>query len=252
MNDTIKTMLAHRSIRAYTEQPVANDVLDQIINAVQAAPTWVNLQHVSIIAVKNPERRKTLARLCGKQPHIAQAPVFLVFCADYYRTHLAGRMHHHPLGLVMGDIDHTIVGSHEVGIAVGTAVVAAESLGLGTVVIGDVRMRALQLIEELKLPQYVVPILGLCIGHPAENPGIKPRLPREAVYFEETYNRDLNDLICQYDEAYAAYLKDRPWNNRVGNWTQLCADFYRHPYEHYPEVPEMLDKQGFPGGLPKR
>lgn len=247
MNNTIKNMLAHRSIRSYTDQPVANELLEQIIDAVQAAPTWVNLQHVSIVAIKDPDRRQTFAHLCGDQPHIAQAPVFLVFCADYYRAHLAGLMHHQPLELVMDDIDHTVVGAHEVGIAVGTAVAAAESLGLGTVVIGDVRLNALQVIEELNLPKYVMPILGLCIGYAAEDPGIKPRLPRQAVYFDETYNRNLNELLQQYDETYAAYLQERPWNNRVGNWTQQCADFYRHPYDHYPEMSEMLRQQGFGG-----
>ena len=242
MNDIIKPILAHRSIRAYTEQPGADDVLDQINSAAQAAPTWVNLQHVSVIAVKDPVRRKEFAQLCGKQPHIAQTPVFLAFCADYYRAHLAGLLHHQPLELAMDDIDHTIVGAHEAGIAVGTAVVAAESLGLGTVVSGDVR-----LIAALDLPKYVMPVLGLCIGFAAADPGIVPRLPKEAMYFEETYNRDLNKLLCQYDEVYSSYLEKRLWNNRVGNWTQLCADFYRHPYEHDPEVPEMLHGQGFTG-----
>ncbi|HIW83257.1 MAG TPA: hypothetical protein H9873_02915 [Candidatus Dorea gallistercoris] len=43
----------------------------------------------------------------------------------------------------------------------------------------------------------------------------------------------------QYDEQYALYLKERPWNSRGGNWTGLAADFYKPPYEHYPEVPAM-------------
>lgn len=49
-------------------------------------PNWANLQHSSIVAVKKPERRRKFAALCGEQGHIAQAPVFLVFCADFYRS----------------------------------------------------------------------------------------------------------------------------------------------------------------------
>lgn len=137
-----------------------------------------------------------------------------------------------------------VVGAHETGIALEAAIVAAESLGLGTVPIGDVRKNAQEVIRELQLPKYVFPMLGLCIGHPANGPGLKPRFPKEAVYFEEKYNPNLKDKLDAYDQAYAKYLLDRPWNNRVGNWSDLAADFYQHPF-HYREVAEALDGQGF-------
>lgn len=44
---------------------------------------------------------------------------------------------------------------------------------------------------------------------------------------------------------------ERPWNSRVGNWTDLAADFYQPPYNHYPEVPVMLRQQGFWSGEEK-
>lgn len=245
MNNVMKTLLSHQSIRTYKEQPVEEEILDQIIKAVQAAPNWVNLQHVSIIAIKDTMRRKKFAELCGRQTHIAQAPVFLIFCADFYRTWLACQKADVSFDETVSQIDNLLVGANEVGIALGTAVAAAESFRLGTVPIGDIRLHALEVIDELKLPKYVIPLLGLCIGYPAENPGIKPRFPKEAVYFEEQYKRDLEPLLSDYDETYADYLKTRPWNRRVGNWTQLAADFYRPPYNHYPEVPEMLLRQGF-------
>lgn len=245
MNAVIKSLLSHRSIRAYMDKPVEEEVLDQIIKAVQAAPNWCNIQHVSIIAVKEPERRQKFARLCGNQQHIAEAPIFLIFCADYYRTWQACQANGQSMDEVMNQIDNVIVGANEVGIALGTAVAAAESFGIGTVAIGDIRLHALAAIQELNLPNYVLPLLGLCVGYPAENPGLKPRLPKEAVYFEERYKQDLGDLFHQYDKLYAGYLKKRPWNSRVGNWTELVADFYRPPYNHYPEVPEMLRQQGF-------
>ena len=245
MNEVMNSLLSHRSIRSYTDIPIAKEVLEQIIGAVQAAPNWVNIQHVSIIAIKDPNRREKFARLCGNQMHIAEAPVFLIFCADYYRTWLACKENGQSLDSVMNQIDNIIVSANEVGIALGTAVVAAESFGLGTVPIGDIRLHALEVVRELNLPKYVIPILGLCVGYPLKDPGIKPRLPKEAVYFEEHYQPDLNSLIKEYDKLYACYLKERPWNSRVGNWTQLVSDFYRPPYNHYPEIHEMLCQQGF-------
>ena len=76
MNKVIDSMLAHRSIRSYTDRTVSDEDLNSIIRAVQAAPNWVNLQLVSIIAVKNTDHRRRLAELCGNQVHIAEAPVF--------------------------------------------------------------------------------------------------------------------------------------------------------------------------------
>ena len=60
-------------------------LLDEILKAVQAAPNWVNLQHISVIVVQEQKRRGKFAELCGGQKHIAQTPVFLVFCADFCR-----------------------------------------------------------------------------------------------------------------------------------------------------------------------
>lgn len=243
-NKVIDSMMSHRSIRAYTDEPVDEKELDCIIRAVQAAPNWVNLQLVSMVAIKDAERRKLFSGLCDDQPHIAEAPVFLVFCADYHRVALACRKKGQTLEETMHDIDMVIVGAHEVGIALEAATVAAESLGLGTVPIGDVRKNAKEVIRELQLPEYVFPMLGLCIGHPANDPGLKPRMQKEAVYFEERYNADLSAELDTYDEAYSKYLLERPWNNRVGNWTDLAADFYLHPF-HYKGVAEALEQQGF-------
>ena len=195
MNKVIDSMLAHRSIRSYTDRTVSDEDLNSIIRAVQAAPNWVNLQLVSIIAVKNTDHRRRLAELCGNQVHIAEAPVFLVFCTDYHRVALACHKKEQTLDEVMQDIDTLLVGAHEVGIALEAAVVAAESLGLGTVPIGDVRKNALEIVHELQLPEYVFPMLGLCIGYPAEEPGLKPRFPQQAVFFEETYKTDLKDKL---------------------------------------------------------
>lgn len=245
MNDVIKSLLSHRSVRSYQDKPVDEADLDQIIRAAQAAPNWINGQHVSIVAVKDRQRRKRMAELCGHQKHVEEAPVFLVFCADFYRISLACEMEQTPMK-ALEDIDPLIVGATDVGIALGTAVAAAESLGLGTVPIGGIRRNALEVINELQLPAYVIPVCGLCVGYPDEDPGLKPRLPKEAVYFEEKYNRDLAPFIREYNETYARYLSERSRGKRAGNWTQLVASYYSKPY--YKGVPEMLKQQKFPGG----
>ena len=121
-NQVIDCMMSHRSIRSYTDKAVSDEDLDSIIRAVQAAPNWVNLQLVSIIAIKNAERRELFSHLCGDQPHIAEAPVFLIFCADYNRVDIACKEKGQTLDEVMQDIDTVIVGAHETGIALEAAI----------------------------------------------------------------------------------------------------------------------------------
>lgn len=108
------------------------------------------------------------------------------------------------------------------------------------------RKNAQALATFLGLPQYVFPMIGLCVGYPAEDPGTKPRLPPHAVLSMDTYRPASRETLVAYDAAYADYLRHRPWNSRVGNWMQLAADFYRHPF-HYQGVAEALKAQGFAG-----
>lgn len=250
MNVTINQLLNHKSARSYQDKPVENEKIDQIIRAVQQAPNWNNFQMVSIVTITNPEKRKKITKLCGDQEYVNLSPVFLVFCADYYRISLALGKLNQNLESVLKDIDTLIVGANEVGIAVGTAVAAAEALGLSTVPIGDARLHAKEMVVELELPKYVFPMVGLCIGYATENEDriISPRLPKEAVCFENVYNKDLMGYIAQFDKTYADYLKttDKKSSESDRNWSTNLACFYKEPY-HYLGIAEALEQQGYPG-----
>lgn len=239
MNPVIQSLLSHRSVRSYTDKPVDDAALELILRAAQGAPNWINGQQVSIITVKDPARRARLAALCGNQSHIEQAPVFLVFCIDFHRLRLAGEREQLPLGALDDDIDPILVGATDVGIALGTAVAAADSLGLGTVPIGGIRRHVLDVVEELRLPEYVFPISGLCVGHPADDPGLKPRLPLETFGHEETYEADQWPIMEQYNETYAEYLSKR--GNEPFRWTRRIASFYSKPY--YDDMIGALQQQ---------
>lgn len=245
MNEVINTLLSHRSFRSFKDKEVDEQQLELIIKAVQSAPSWINGQHVSVIAVQDAERKKKLAELCGGQRHVDEAPVFLVFCADFYRAYLASQMEKTPLH-VSDNIDTLLVGATDVGIALEAAITASESLGLGTVAIGGIRRNLTQVIDMLNLPPYVMPISGLCIGHPAENLGLKPRLPKEAVFHKETYNKDVYTMLEDYNEMYEEYLQSSSQGKKTGTWTNAVANFYSKVY--YDGIEEGLKKQKFPYG----
>lgn len=244
-NPVLAQMGDHRTVRTYTDEPVSEDELEAIIAAVEEGPNWCNFQHVSIVSVDDPADRQRAYELCGRQDHVLDAPVFLMFCADFYRTWLACDCSEEEFDRVTRVADNIIVGAAEVGIALGSATVAAEALGLGTCCVGAAREVEPEMRELLQLPRYVFPVCGFCVGHAAEMADLKPRLPERAVFFRNHYDPDLKPVLKEYDEAYSQYLANRSSNQKDGTWTQEVASYYTIPYTRYEDIPDMLRHQGF-------
>lgn len=248
MNQVVETMLAHRSVRKFAQQQVSNEDLETIIHSAQAAPSWVNGQHVTIISIKDPERRKKMAELAGNQNYIMEAPVFLVFCADFHRIKVACDMEGTEFKASVNP-DLLLVGAVDVGISLSNAITAAESLGLGTVPIGGIRRSPLEYIELLNLPEYVIPVSGLCIGYPSDIPALGPRLPKAAIFHEEKYKENIQDEIKEFNHIHSEATKGR--QSGGSTWTQRMANFYKDPFyvnDGYKDVGKMLKQQGFRKG----
>ena len=66
----------------------------------------------------------------------------------------------------------------------------------------------------------VIPLFGLCLGHPAQQPEQKPRLPRALVVHENRYPETLDRaLLAQYDSQIHDYYLARSSNNKVQTWS---------------------------------
>lgn len=242
MNQLIETMKKHRSFRSYSEQSISEQQLDEIIQAAQWAPSWVHGQHVSIISVTDQARKSELAKLCGNQAHVEEAPIFLVFCADFYRVHKAAERAGETI-VVTNDVDALLIGATDVGLAMSNAITAAESLGLGTVPIGSIRRNPMEVIALLELPRYVIPISGLCLGYPNEDPGQKPRMPQSMVHHLETYQADLDQQLVEYDQIMSDYTVTRTDGKSGANWSERIVSYYSKRSSK--STAEMLKQQGF-------
>jgi FMN reductase (NADPH) len=120
------------------------------------------LQTYSIVAVTDAEKRARMAELCGNQKQILQAPVFLAWCADLSRLDRICRLRGYEQ--VTAYVESFLVAAVDAAIAMQTAALAAESLGLGICFIGAIRNEPVQVIELLALPQLVFPISGMTLG----------------------------------------------------------------------------------------
>ena len=218
-NATLATQLAHRSVRRFTSAPVTDAQLQAMVAAAQSAATSSNLQPWSVIAVSDRVRKARLAALAAEQQFIDDAPLFLVWIADLGRARRLAQRAASPLDGA-DYLETTIIGFIDTALAAQNAVIAAESIGLGTVFVGAVRNHPEEIAAELGLPAHAVAAFGLAVGipDPTENAGIKPRLPQAAVLHRERYDAAAADAYIEvYDERLAAY------NRRFGlpgNWTE--------------------------------
>jgi nitroreductase len=199
-NTTIRLLRSHRSIRKYHSTPLPDGALEAIIAAAQQAPTSSNLQAYSIIAVADPQRKQALMTLCSGQQFIAQCPVFLVFCADLSRLHHICAQQGYPYRAE--HINMLIVACCDAQLACQNAAIAAESMGLGTVMVGDIRRQHQEVATLLELPHYVFASVGLCIGYAATDSVLKPRLPTKVVLHHERYSTThLEEGLAEYDQT---------------------------------------------------
>lgn len=246
MNEIIASMKNHRSVREFdTEKVVSDAQAEEIIQAALAAPNWMNGQQVSIIGVRDAAKKAALAKAAGNQKYVEEASIFLVFCIDFYRAKLAADKHGASLQVVK-DLEAVMIGSTDVGIVLGSAVIAAESMGLGTVPIGGIRKDPQTVIEVLELPSYVFPVVGLAIGYPRAIPLQKPRLPLQAVYHKEKYDADVQEgLIAQYDDVIATYMHQRTNGLQTQDWSSKIAQSYDTGLKSYEKTSHWIKKQGF-------
>ncbi len=200
--DVLAGLLDHRSVRAYLPDPLAPGVLEAIIAAAQSAATSSNQQFWSVVAVEDAGRKARLAELAGGQAHIRQAPLFLVWLADLSRAcGIAAKAGESREALDY--LETLVVSVADVALAAQNAVVALESLALGSVYIGAIRNRPELVAAELGLPPLTLPVFGLCVGHPdPERPAsVKPRLPQSAVLHRETYSTSQDAAVSAYDQT---------------------------------------------------
>lgn len=222
MNATIDLLNAHRSIRAFTDQPIETFDLHALIQAGQAAATSSFIQACTVINVTDAEKRQALAQFAGNQAYVTAAPVFLVFCADMKRHQLACQMHDAPMQ--SGFTEQFITATTDCALFAQNVIVAAESLEMGGVYIGGLRNNIAAVSELLELPELVYPVFGMCLGYPDQNPEVKPRLPLPVVLKTDRYT-DTGDQahLAEYDEVIREYYKTRTGGQKDMSWTEQIS-----------------------------
>lgn len=242
MNDVLSLLQSHRSIRKFTQDPVDQALVNDLIRAGQAAATSSFIQACTVVQVSRGERRDRLAELANHQAYVADAPVFLVFVADMHRHELACEMHDAPMQ--SGFTEQFLTASIDCALFAQNVVTAAEAQGLGICYIGALRNEPQAVAETLNLPHLTYPVFGLCLGHPDQNPEIKPRLPLSVVLKHEHYSDDDDPAALKdYDEDVRRYYESRTGNPRSQSWTEQISGMLQK--EARPHMLPFLQSRGF-------
>ncbi|CAN5174350.1 nitroreductase family protein [soil metagenome] len=206
-NPVIDSLLQHRSVRAYLSRPLPDGTIETLVAAAQSAASSSNLNLWSVVAVTDPAIRSQLAVLASNQRHIEEAPLILLWVADLARAQAVGEREARPTD-ALDFLDSFVTASVDTGLAAQNAVIAAESLGLGTVYIGALRNRPEAVAALVGLPPRAVVVFGLVVGWPdPDRPtAIKPRPAQAAVLHHDHYaNGAEADAVEAYDAAIRTF-----------------------------------------------
>ena len=157
-----------RSIRKYTAEPVTQDQIRALLESARLAPSGNNSQPWRFIVVEEAAQREALAEVSHGQRWMATAPVYLAVCADLgARSGAAPAFDEETPGMEAKRV------LRDTAIAVDHLMLRAVELGLGTCWIGWYTQEAIRPL--LGVPDHVFVLGLLVVGHPAEDPGPRPR-----------------------------------------------------------------------------
>ncbi|MFZ5643594.1 MAG: nitroreductase family protein [Bacillota bacterium] len=163
--------LFRHSIRKYSSQVIDDQLIDNILKAVQSAPSAGNLQAFEIVMAKDPSIRKSLAGAALGQSFVAKAPVVLVFLA---LPGVSSRRY--------GGRGANLYCLQDATIACTYAMLAASALGLSTAWVGAFRDNEVR--DILNIGEDRFPIALLTLGYRDEEPHSTPRRPVQKIAWE--------------------------------------------------------------------
>lgn len=220
MNEVIKQLYERKSVRVFEDKEITSEEKRIILEAACQAPTAGNMQFYTILDITDQKLKEKLSETCDHQPFIAQAKMVLVFCADYQKWYdgfsYAGA---NPRKPGSGDL---FLAMSDTNIAAQNAVVAAQSLGIGSCYIGDIIENCEIHREILNLPNYVVPCTMLVFGYPTEQQleRQKPkRVDLKHIVHENNYRRlDKEELEEMWKNGMCPLDDVSGWLRRLCNF----------------------------------
>ena len=190
---------AHRSHRAFTDEPVPPAWVETLLACALSAPAKSDLQQVSVVRVEDADKRAGVAALVPSLEWLPSAPLLLIFCGDSRRIRRICELRGRPFA--NDHLDAMFNASVDAALVMMNFIRVARAAGLGCCPLSMVRDSAADLSGMLELPAGVFPVAGMAAGFPARPAGISPRLPLSLTVHTDRYDDSgLEEELDAYDE----------------------------------------------------
>lgn len=176
-----------RTVRRYTAQEVAPELLTQLLEEATHAPNTGNMQLYSVIVTRSEEGKRALDPLHFNQPAATGCSVLLTFCIDINRFNLWCKEGNADAGF--GNLQMLLAGAIDASLFAQQFNTLAEMHGLGCCYLGTTAYNAPEIAKVLNLPDGVVPLVSLTVGYPEGEAPLSDRLPLEAIVHDEKYRQ---------------------------------------------------------------
>ena len=165
----MKNILNRKSIRRYTNRPVEDELIKQLLRAAMAAPSAVNEQSWEFVVVKDKKILNSITEIHPYAQMLKEASVAIIVCGDENKEVFKGFW------------------VEDCSAAAENILIAAEPLGLGAVWVGvypiEERVKALQNI--LLLPENIKPLCIVPVGYPGEEKQPVNRYDEEKIHINK-------------------------------------------------------------------
>ncbi|APS26968.1 MULTISPECIES: nitroreductase family protein [Weissella] len=218
-NDVFKILSNRASIRAFKDEPVSDELVMTVLSAAASGPNMNNFQPVTFIEITDQAVKDEITERVGMR-YIAGAPRFFVLAIDYNKLFVGATPEQ---AAVMAEnlawYNMTEGALISAGIALENAVLAANAVGLGAVTMAGA-VRPLDFLQDtLQLPKFVKPVMGLSLGYPDQEPGVKPKLPvKGGFWMTDKYDQAaLEGAVATYNDTMREYFAGRGIDE---DWTE--------------------------------
>ncbi len=244
---SVKDSLLNRtSVRRYEREQIPQETMDFIYEAVRNTPTSYNGQQFSVIDISDQTLKEELYALTN-QKQLKTCNRLLIFCSDFNKMQVLAARKDVKMPPITDCMDGVILGIIDASLAMMSAVVAAQACGLGSNCVGYLRtVDPAKVAELLHLPKGVFVVCGLALGIPREHPDLKPKQPKDLVFFQNRYREDsetMADELFDYDKVVEEYNRTRAGGTTENDWCAHICNYYDHATAY--RILDYLKAQGY-------
>ena len=198
-SDLFRIINNRRSIRKFIEKPITDEILNQILEAGIKAPFAAQLY--SIVYTRDKEKMKKL-----RIGVYSTTQLLMIFLVDFRKIEKIITQKNYNY-----DYDDGILlwlGIQDATLVVENVILAADALGLGSVLLGGAPLQTDIIKEVFNIPTRVFPVVGLCLGYPdyTAETDVRPRYPLKYTAFEDAYHdlteSEILECMKSMDEGY--------------------------------------------------